>query len=300
MKVNLELVKVIGLVNEGIYSHLKSLCNDNSTVVVDLDELAKLFKIRITEVESSIAIMAFLGLLFKVGKDTYQVREHINQNNLKCSHIGDNVPTLYSYDREATLLQSIIHRCCTKSEYGDVTWSESFSDVEYFRTWCLVQVGYKERDSNNSVWHIDKDLLSPYDCREYSEKNCVFLPQSINNLLVRRGSCKTKTLPTGVTYIKDSTKTYLTAREICTKYLVSGEHGEQSELPKNYVSLITLNGVGYSLGRFSTAEAASAAYDYAKKVYLTEIAEKWKDEIDPRAYQALLNFDLDKLKRKVQ
>ena len=299
MRLNLELVKVVGLVNEGIHSHLKSLCNKDNVVTVDLDELSKLFKVRLTVIEFGISTMAFLGLLFKIGKDTYSVTENINPNNLKCGHTGGGDFIPYSFDREAVLLQSIIHRCCNDSGYGDVTWSENFSDVEYFRSWCLVQVGYKERDSNNNVWHIDKDLLSPYDCRMYGEKNCVFLPQCINNLLVRRGSCKIKTLPTGVTYLKDPTKPYITSREICVKYLVDGEHGEQSDLPKHYTSIITMKGVAHSLGRFSTAEAAGAAYDYAKKVYLTEVAEKWKDEIDPRAYQALLNFDLDKLKRKV-
>ena len=61
---------------------------------------------------------------------------------------------------------------------------------------------------------------------------------------------------------------------------------------------ITRKGVAYCLGRFSTAEAAYTAYVYAKKVALTELAEELKGQIDPRAYHALCNFDLSKLKKE--
>ena len=37
---------------------------------------------------------------------------------------------------------------------------------------------------------------------------------------------------------------------------------------------------------------AYEAYKEAKVGYLKELAEKWKDKIDDRAYQALLNYDV--------
>ena len=61
---------------------------------------------------------------------------------------------------------------------------------------------------------------------------------------------------------------------------------------------ITRKGVAYCLGRFSTADAAYTAYVYAKKVALTELADELKGQIDPRAYHALCNFDLSKLKKE--
>lgn len=289
---NLALVKVIGLVSEGIHTHLNSLCNENNEVTIDFTCLSDLFKVRVSVIESSVSSMAFLGLLFKLEKGKYRIENQINQNNLKCGHIDNGVFIPYSFDREAVLLYGIIDRCCTESGYSDVTWSKKFSDVEFFREWCLRQVGYKERDSNNNVWHIDKDLLSPYKSREYSEENCLFLPQSVNNLLIRRKG--NKTLPTGVTFVKNTTTPYTTTQE--TKYLVNAGR-ERNELPKSYAASITLNSVRLCLGRFITMEEASVAYNYAKKVHITDIAEKWKGNIDQRAYQALLNFDLNRLKR---
>ena len=61
---------------------------------------------------------------------------------------------------------------------------------------------------------------------------------------------------------------------------------------------IRRKGVAYCLGRFSTADAAYTAYVYAKKVALTGLAEELKGQIDPRAYHALCNFDLSKLKKE--
>ena len=293
---NLELIKVIGLLNEAVYSYLKGESDEQGIVTVDLDGMSKLFKMKLTSVEDSITNLAFLGFLFKHENSKYQIKEHINHNNLKCGHIGSGDFIPYSFDREALLLHGIIKRCCVSTIYRDVTWSENFSDVEYFRAWCLKQIGYREFDTNNEVFQIDKDLLSPYNRREYSEDNCVFLPRSLNSVLTRKGS--KQELPTGVSFIKDPTKTSETKKVVCEKYLINGEHGEQNDLVKHYAASITRKGVAYCLGRFSTADAAYTAYVYAKKVALTELAEELKGQIDPRAYHALCNFDLSKLKKE--
>ena len=47
------------------------------------------------------------------------------------------------------------------------------------------------------------------------------------------------------------------------------------------------------LGLFNTEIEAFNAYKSAKESYLKELAEKWKDKIDPRAYNALMNYQVD-------
>ena len=73
---NLELIKVIGLLNESVYSYLRTSkdCDDN--VLVDLEYMADLFKMKPSGVVSIIANLSFLGLLFKNGNCRYQVKEY--------------------------------------------------------------------------------------------------------------------------------------------------------------------------------------------------------------------------------
>ena len=35
------------------------------------------------------------------------------------------------------------------------------------------------------------------------------------------------------------------------------------------------------------------AYKTVKEAYTKEVAEKWKDQIDPRAYEALMKYKVD-------
>lgn len=48
-----------------------------------------------------------------------------------------------------------------------------------------------------------------------------------------------------------------------------------------------------NLGYFKTEIEAFNAYKSAKEQYLRDLAEKWKSQIDPRAYQALLNYRVE-------
>ena len=47
------------------------------------------------------------------------------------------------------------------------------------------------------------------------------------------------------------------------------------------------------LGYFSTPEEAFQIYKEAKEAYIKEVANKWKDQIDPRAYEALMNYQVE-------
>jgi hypothetical protein len=52
------------------------------------------------------------------------------------------------------------------------------------------------------------------------------------------------------------------------------------------------------LGSFNTIEDAREAYLVEKKKRITELANKWKDKIEQRAYDALINLDVDKFFKK--
>ena len=96
----------------------------------------------------------------------------------------------------------------------------------------------------------------------YIEDNCLFLPQSLNKLLTKR-QLHRGGLPIGVTK--------------------SG---------KNFQAQCSYNGKVKALGTFTTPELAFNAYKTFKEAYIKELAEKYKDTIAPRAYQALLNYEV--------
>jgi hypothetical protein len=111
---------------------------------------------------------------------------------------------------------------------------------------------------------LDKDILSK-GVKEYSEQNCVFVPQEINKLLnkhkIHRGE-----YPIGVSKYKD----------------------------KRFMAGFSGNGIRNNcLGYFDTPEEAFAAYKTAKEQYVKTVAEKWKHKIDPRVYQAMLNYQVN-------
>lgn len=137
-----------------------------------------------------------------------------------------------------------------------------FVDFQQFCEWCQSQIGYGAQNFN-----LDKDLLST-DEKAYSPETCVFLPQQINVFIVARKRGQWQ-WPRGVSYFKR-------AKLFRTECDPSGF----CEYKKH---------VGY----FRTSEEAFAAYKQRKEEIAVRLAEKWKDKVDPRAYEALKNFTVN-------
>ena len=107
--------------------------------------------------------------------------------------------------------------------------------------------------------HIDKDILVKGN-KVYGPDTCVLVPAEINAALNVRKRNRGN-LPAGVHLRKG-------------KYDASiGKYGKKVHL-----------------GRFENPYDAFLAYKEAKEIYLKELADKYKDEIDPRVYEALYNW----------
>lgn len=108
-------------------------------------------------------------------------------------------------------------------------------------------------------FEVDKDLLSFSKGRKiYSPDTCCFLPPEINSILSRKSA--KRDLPLGV-------------------HIVGG--------------CITASCNGTHLGTFKTIEDARMAYVQRKRASITELANKWKHKLEKRAYDALINLDID-------
>lgn len=144
------------------------------------------------------------------------------------------------------------------SSYIGASTCEDWHNFQNFAEWMLQQ------NIPDIKWHLDKDLLVKSNT-EYSPDRCIFLPPEINVFFTKRKSCRGD-LPIGVQY-----------REKTGKYLAAFTRGSKS----------------FHVGCFSTKEAAFLGYKKAKEAYAKELAEKWKDKIDPRAYEALINYTIE-------
>ena len=108
-------------------------------------------------------------------------------------------------------------------------------------------------------WHLDKDLFSNRE-KIYSPATCCLVPNEINALF--RKEEREDDLPTGVYLFRD----------------------------KKFVAHLGRDGKAIYLGVFDTQEEAFNAYREAKEAHIKEMAEKWKDKIEPRVYEAMMNY----------
>lgn len=163
---------------------------------------------------------------------------------------------------------SLLFRCYHKSSklrsptYHDCSVSENFKCYSKFKEWCNKQIGFGLKDDNGKVFELDKDILIKGNKR-YSEDTCCFVPREINSLL----------------------NTHKNSR--------GGSTLGVRRSGNKFNSVISNFGVRRSLGVFDTEEQAFKAYKQAKESYIKEIAHKWKDQIDQRVYEALMNWEVD-------
>ena len=138
--------------------------------------------------------------------------------------------------------------------------SDNFLHYEYFYEWCNEQIGF-----GVDGWHLDKDLLVKGN-KVYSESTCVFIPQEINTVLVKCTASRGEHL-IGVSWDKRD---------------------------KTFVAKVRKNkGKSEYLGSFKTEIEAFNAYKQAKESFIKEQANKYKSQIDDRAYNALMNYTVE-------
>ena len=138
--------------------------------------------------------------------------------------------------------------------------SGNFKSYEYFYEWCNEQIGFGVEG-----FELDKDLLIKGN-KIYNENTCIFIPSEINLVLTKRTTSRGRHL-IGVYWNK--------------KY-------------KAFVAQISRNkGKREYLGYFKTEIEAFNAYKKAKEAFVKEQANKWKGQIDIRAYEALMAYTVE-------
>ena len=155
---------------------------------------------------------------------------------------------------------------CYNPKYQDK--HSTYKGCKVCREWWNFQVFAEWYYSHfyeieNEIMNLDKDILCKGN-KVYSPENCVFVPQFINKLFIKRDKCR------GEYYIG------------VTKY---GDKF-QAQLSKG-------NGKSIHLGYYDTPNEAFLAYKIAKEEYIKEVAEKYKSQIPYELYQAMMNYEVE-------
>lgn len=133
-----------------------------------------------------------------------------------------------------------------------------FADFQDFAEWCQTQVGY------SGGFELDKDLLLKGNT-VYSKSTVVFLPTAINKCLPNCKAVRGK-YPVGVTLCKRDGRFLMKCR------LANGQRVQEYH---------------------SSVDDAFTSYKRTKEDVLKHLAESWKAKIDVRAYQALVDYNVE-------
>lgn len=139
--------------------------------------------------------------------------------------------------------------------YKNVTVCEEWHNFQNFAVW--FEENYIEG------FELDKDILVKGN-KIYSPDTCCFVPAEIN--LVMAYKC-----------VKDK------------KYPV-GVHKEKSG---RFLAICTIDGKPCRLGMFDTPEEAFQVYKTEKEKYIKKIADKWKDKISNKVYEAMYSYKVE-------
>lgn len=142
--------------------------------------------------------------------------------------------------------------------YQDCEVAGDFKYLSKFISWAKLQKGY-----NHTGYQLDKDILIKGN-KVYSEDTCCFVPKDLNTLLTHRRKDK-GLYPVGVSY-----------KPRINKYIAQISRFKRVD----------------HLGCFETPELAFLAYKKAKEDYIKEAAELYKEQIEPRVYDALLSYEV--------
>lgn len=163
-----------------------------------------------------------------------------------------------------TLWTNMLTRCYSSNyiekypTYAGCSVSDTFKYYHLFYSWCQNQTGFNIAD-----YQLDKDLLIKGN-KIYSEDTCIFIPLAINSLIAINRSNK-GTLPIGVSR---------NGNKFSARCMVDGKE----------------KGGKLHLGTFDTPELAFNAYKTFKEDYIKQQAELYKNSLDVRAYNALINY----------
>ena len=189
-----------------------------------------------------------------------KVRNFNHKSVYGVGFVGIGKYGILTYHKIYTTWKSMLQRCYDSKfqeknlTYKDVTVCEEWYDFQNFTEWFM--------ENSTRGFALDKDILQKGN-KIYSSKTCCFVPSCINNLFVTNGNNRGE-YPIGVNSSKNKFKAEL-----------------------------KINSKNIHLGVFDTPKEAFQAYKRAKEKHIKDMADKWRDKITPKVYEAMYNYKVE-------
>lgn len=167
-----------------------------------------------------------------------------------------------SNDESFTAWCHMINRCYDKTgndryeNYVDCVVCEEWHNFQNFAKWY-----YANKWGGDLKLEVDKDIISSRENNIYCEEKCLLVDQRINKLFINRE----EGLGRGVAKTKD----------------------------ERYISQCHVGKTSRYLGTFDTVEEAKQEYYRAKKEYIKQVADEYKNkykDFPNKVYRAMLNY----------
>ena len=163
-----------------------------------------------------------------------------------------------------TVWRGMVERCYNpkklirRPNYVGCSVDERWLDYQSFAEW------YYSHKYSGLGYQLDKDVLVQGN-KIYSPETCCFVPREINMLFVSAARARGE-FPQGVHYYKPL---------------------------KKYKAIIRIHGNHEYLGYHNTPEEAYSVYKCRKEAHVKEMADLWFGNIEPRVYEALMDWELE-------
>lgn len=184
---------------------------------------------------------------------------YIGEGNYQPSVMDKQIP-------QYTTWINMLKRCyCGKFHdnyptYKDCSVCDEWLNFQNFAEW--YDSNYYEIEGEKM--QLDKDILIKGN-KVYNPETCIFVPERINKLFVKRDSSRGD-LPIGVALDKRN---------------------------GIYVIHQLKNSINYNPKTTNTPEKAFLFYKENKEKYIQEMAEKYKDKIPNKLYEAMINYQVE-------
>lgn len=167
--------------------------------------------------------------------------------------------------------QGMLQRCYSEKNryknptYKDCIVSEEWHNFQNFAEWFEDNY-YTVKDER---MHLDKDILIKHN-KTYSKDTCIFVPQTINTLFVKRQNNRGDSV-------------------IGTSSLENGKYQVHCSL----INPKTRKSKQEYLGLYDTQEKGFEVYKYYKEKNIKEVADYFKEQIPEKLYNGLYNYEVE-------